>query len=164
MKNIVKNLKFGMIGLMVAAGLAACGGKKQQPVMQPPESFVDLQLREAGESISRDMSILTGSTQNRDFGGISGTGDLYASFDMCWDGPIEGALSRVAARAGFKLIVEGKAPITPVMVHVRLKNRPCLAILREIGMQTGPREGIIVNEPARTILLRYTDDAKGDRK
>lgn len=144
-------------------GLALCGGcvAPKNQVQVSPDSYVDKQLRDASESISRDMAILAGSTQNRDQGGSLPGGDLYSKMNLHWDGPIDGALARVAAHAGFKLIIEGDEPTVPPHVHIRMEDRPCLAIFREIGMQTGAREGVVVSEEGRFVVLRYINDEGG---
>jgi len=149
--------------LMAGTSLVACVPKKVEPVRVTHAAYIDEQLRDASEAISKDMSILTGSSQNRDASMASGSGDLYGHMDFVWDGPLEGALSRVAAHAGFRFEVQGTPPKSPVIIHVALKDRPCLNIFREIGMQTGPREGIHVNEDMRLVTLRYLND-KGETR
>lgn len=146
---------------MCAAFLAGCAHPVKQVEERPSAvTFVDVKLRDAAEAISMDMAEITGSSQNRDATSVNGSGDLYTKMTLVWDGPIEGALHRVASKSGFKFNVEGYEPKTPVMVHVRLEERPCLAVLREIGLQTGPREGIMVDEAARTITLKYSGGSK----
>jgi hypothetical protein len=116
---------------------------------------VDRRLREAGEAITRDLAIVAGSSQNRDMEYHGGTGGLYDKLALTWDGPIEGALSFIAARIGYKLTVDGKAPVTPPIVRVRMLDRPALYVLREIGLQTSKGVGLEVNEPSRVIRLVY---------
>lgn len=145
-----------IVALLICVAL--CGGCiKAAPKPSRPEAvvFMDSKLRDAAEAISRDMAQLSGSSQNRDYAAEKGMGPLYARMDMTWDGPIEGALREVASTVGFRFTVEGEAPLTPVLVHVNLKDRPALAVLREIGMQTGASEGVVVNEDTRTIGLKY---------
>lgn len=142
--------------LICASMVCGCLARHKPVADTGAVTFVDAKIRDAAESISKDMSVLTGSSWNRDATSHGGSGDLYTKMDMTWDGPLDGALRKVASTAGFKLIVEGEPPIDPVLVHVKLKDRPCLAVLREIGLQTGPREGIMVNEGSRTITLKYS--------
>lgn len=142
---------------------ALCGGcVKSAPKAERTEAviFMDTKLRDAAESISKDMAQLSGSTQNRDYASEKGVGSLYTKMDMTWDGPIEGALREVASTVGFRFNVEGKTPLTPVLVHIKLKERPALAVLREIGLQTGASEGVIINEDSRTIVLKYLGGRK----
>lgn len=147
--------------LMCAILLGGCAHPVKQMEQRPSAvTFVDVKLRDAAEAISMDMAELNGSAQNRDAVSVNGSGDLYTKMSMTWDGPIDGALRKVASTAGFRFIVEGQEPETPVMAHVRLEERPCLAVLREIGLQTGAREGIMVDEASRTITLKYSGENK----
>lgn len=121
----------------------------------PADTLVDQQLRDSGEAITRDLAVLTGSQQNRDYGAPYGTGDLYTKTSLVWDGPIEGALSSIAAKVGFKFLVEGVPPVVPVLIHVKQLDRPALAIIRDIGSQTGHGEGVALDEQMKTIRLIY---------
>ena len=121
----------------------------------PADALVDQQLRDSGEAITRDLAVLTGSQQNRDYGAPYGTGDLYTKTSLVWDGPIEGALSSIAAKVGFKFLVEGAPPAVPLLIHVKQLDRPALAIIRDIGSQTGPGEGVALDEHMKTIRLIY---------
>lgn len=150
--------------LTIMACVVLCTGcvkSVQKPARTEAVTFMDMKLRDAAESISKDMAQLSGSAQNRDYTSEKGSGSLYVKMDMTWDGPIEGALREVASTAGFRFNVEGDAPVAPVIIHVRLKDRPALAVLREIGMQTGASEGVIINEDTRTIVLKYLGKNKG---
>ncbi|MDR0465849.1 MAG: DotD/TraH family lipoprotein [Deltaproteobacteria bacterium] len=141
--------------LLLAFG---CGAGRASPTVEA-ETIVDRNLREAGEIITRDFAILTGSEQNRD-NGPWGNGSLYEPMTLVWNGPIEDGLSRIAARIGYKVEISGKSPVVPLMVRVKQINRPALSILRDIGEQTGPHEGIELDESLRLIRLIY--EKRGD--
>lgn len=142
--------------------LASCAVTKNAgsaPSM-PAESVVDKSLRDAGEAITYDLAILTGSSQNRDFGQPQSSGDIYSKMTLEYSGPLEGALAKLASGIGYKLEVEGKVPVTPVIVHVKQIDRPALTILRDVGMQTSQKEGVELNEELRLIRLIYVDGGK----
>ena len=145
--------------LAIAAVLCVLSGcalrDASPPPEQEPESLVDRNLREAGEVITRDLAILTGSSQNRDYGNPMGTGSLYDPMTLIWNGPIEDGLVKVAAHIGYRFEREGPAPPTPVMVKVKLIDRPALSIIRDIGAQTGPDVGVELSEPQQLIRLLY---------
>ena len=154
-----------VLGLFVLLSSSACVFHRQPQPKQvlDAKTYVDSRLADATESISRDMATLVGSSQSRDFGQHVYSGDIYGKMTLEWDGPIEGALAKVTSHAGFRLAVEGKAPKNPVQVHVKMIDRPCIAILREIGLQTGPNEGVLVNEGARLVTLKYVSGEGGRR-
>ncbi|MBQ7607680.1 MAG: DotD/TraH family lipoprotein [Desulfovibrionaceae bacterium] len=139
----------------LAVLLLLCVSCVQKP--KPGElSYLDQKLSEVAESIRFDLSWLAG-TRERIILPQEARGDLLRRMDLLWDGPIEIALARVAAQAGFRFEKEGKEPETPVCVRVHLKDRTCLAILRELSFQTGAGEGLAVSEEERTITLRYIE-------
>ena len=152
------------ISLILCFALFFCEGcvpKKTQPNIP---NYVEKKLAEAAEAISKDMAELTGSRLHRDAASSSTDSSLSTHMDLIYDGPMDLALMRVAAVAGFRFSVEGRKPQTPPLVHMYAKDRSCLAILRELGAQTGLNEGILVSEQARTIVLRYGTGKRHDEE
>lgn len=120
------------------------------------ESYVEQKLREAAESIRQDLALLTGSNQ-RNVIPSEATDSLANPMSLVFDGPIELALTMVAAEAGYRLQKQGKAPQTSAFVRVSVKDRPCQEILEEIGKQTGQSETLLVSQADKTITLQYLD-------
>lgn len=138
-----------MSGLLF--GCAA--GKRSIKSVPQAETVIDQALRNASESISHDLSLLAGTGSRRNpF--LSGSGALYSPMSLSWDGPIRGALAEIASKIGFQLSVEGEA-VTPTIVHLKMKDRPVLYILRDVGMQTAPQESLYVDEEMKLIRLTY---------
>lgn len=59
----------------------------------------------------------------------------------------------MCALTGFRLEAKGVKSDIPTMVHVRMTARPAIAVIREIGLQAGPKEKITVDEAGRRIGL-----------
>ncbi|MCR5562130.1 MAG: DotD/TraH family lipoprotein [Desulfovibrio sp.] len=118
------------------------------------EDYVVKKLAWASEQISADLALLTGSSE-RNFLPEDAQGGLSRTMDLVHDGSLELALSKVCAHAGYQLVILGRAPETPVLVHVQMLGRPCLEVLREIGRQTGEKEMVEVSEKDRRVTLRY---------
>jgi hypothetical protein len=164
-----RHVKAGSVpGTVAAVALAAVilalptmqgctAGKASAVAAVTAEDLVDRRLREAGESITKDMAILAGSTQNRDEGQPQVPGDLGMRVDLVYEGAIEGAVERLCAMIGWQFVVEGrKKDRVPLIVHVKQKDRPALAVFREIGLQTGPRHGLEIDESigiAKLVLV-----------
>lgn len=148
------------IAILLLASGVSCAPMTRVTEMESAESLVDARLREAGEAITRDLAVLAGSTQHRDKNIQDHEGNLQLRMDLVWHGPIEGALERVAARIGYKFGVSGNPPVTPLLVRVKMLDRPALLILREIGLQTGKTEGLEVDETLRSISLTYGLEAE----
>lgn len=136
---------------LLSAPMAGCSLRAGAQADVEPRSRVDMALADASDSITRDLAILTGG--NRVTAPSSPTGSLAAPVSLVFDGPLEESLERVCALTGFRLETEGEKPDIPTMVHVRMTARPAISVIREIGLQTGPKEKITVDETGRRIVL-----------
>ena len=141
------------LGLMT---LCPCGcTQPKKPALESEDSYVEMKLREAAEDIRRDLALLVGSDQMRETGVLTGKKGLSTPMDLVFDGPLSLALEKICAVAGMHLTIAGKKPLQEPIIHLHLKNRPCLVILREIGAQTGPNEDLHVLEDQKEIRLIY---------
>ena len=140
---------------LLPAGPMGCARKAAPPADE--SALVDRHLDDAADVITRDLAAMNGSAQAYD--GIPASASLLrSSGTLLWDGPIEGALEKACAAVGFRLVVLGEAPEVPVMVHVRMTDRPWLSIIRAIGRQTGTGQRVRLLEAARVVELAYLDD------
>ena len=130
------------------------GGCAPKKVDVHAASFVESKLLAASEAISHDLALLTGS-ENRQVGYSQVQGGLAERMDFNYDGPLEEGLMRVCAKAGYKLVVEGRAPHVQPLISLRMKDRTCLDVFRAIGQQTGVNEGVLVDEAKETVSLVY---------
>lgn len=144
----------------VAAGLLlpclACACTARTAAKTGEERLlVDRQLDDAADLITRDLAVLTGSTQRTGRYPVSPASRLVATGTLVFDGPLEEALAKACAAVGYRLVVRGEAPDLPAIVHVHMTARPWLAIFRAIGRQTGPGEVVRLWESARLVELSY---------
>lgn len=140
--------------LLLTLPTAGCALRGADPGVEP-RSRVDMALADASDSITRDLAILTGG--DRIDAPPAASGDLAGPVSLIFDGPLEQALERVCALTGFRLETKGGKPVIPTMVHVHMTKRPALAVVREIGLQAGPKEKITVDEAGRRIELERTN-------
>lgn len=138
-------------------GCVATSRQSKSPVQISTEAYVDQSIKDASETISHDLAVLAGSQQRRNMAFSLGTEGLYLPISIAWDGPIHGALRDVASRIGFRLLIEGTQPTAPTIVHLKMRDRPALHVLRDIGMQTSPKEGLYIEEEQKVIRLKYTE-------
>ena len=115
---------------LLSAPVAGCALRSGAQAGEEPRS-------DASDSITRDLAILTGG--NRVTAPAAPGGSLAAPVSLVFDGPLEESLERVCALTGFRLEAKGVKPDIPTMVHVRMTARPAIAVIREIGLQAGPR-------------------------
>ncbi|MDR1856851.1 MAG: DotD/TraH family lipoprotein [Desulfovibrio sp.] len=155
MDRFRNHLLFSLPLLACALLLCGCAKRVQPEKALTAQELVDRRIADAAEAISRDLAVLTGSTQARDASSPAGEGDLYRRISLVWEGPMEGALARVAASIGYTLDVRGKRPASPRLVHAKLLDRPALAVIRELGLATGSDEHLEVDESLRLLRLEY---------
>ena len=136
---------------LLSAPVAWCALRSGAQAGEVTRSLVDMALADASDSITRDLAILTGG--NRVTAPAVPGGSLAAPVSLVFDGPLEESLERVCALTGFRLEAKGVKPDIPTMVHVRMTARPAIAVIREIGLQAGPKEKITVDEAGRRIGL-----------
>ena len=121
------------------------------------QDLVERSLNDSANAIMADLARLTGSYQNyaaqSSTGALHATGPLHTRMDLTYEGPLAGALEKVCARIGYRLVERGKQRTAPILVHVRAKDTEVLQILRLIGLQTSAGEEVRVLEDRKVIEL-----------
>lgn len=120
------------------------------------QDLVERSLNDSANAIMADLARLTGSYQNyaaQSSSAGSLHGPLHTRMDLTYEGPLAGALEKVCARIGYRLVERGKQRTAPILVHVRAKDTEVLQILRLIGLQTSAGEEVRVLEDKRVIEL-----------
>lgn len=121
------------------------------------QDLVERSLNDSANAIMADLARLTGSYQNyaaqSSTGALHATGPLHTRMDLTYEGPLAGALEKVCARIGYRLVERGRQRTAPILVHVRAKDTEVLQILRLIGLQTSAGEEVRVLEDKKVIEL-----------
>ena len=142
---------------MLSLGLlSGCVKPEKQSQKEIYQQYVEERLRLASEAIQADLHALNALScdgMNESETTMIPEG-LATRMDLSFDGRLEDALRFVSATSGYRLRIAGK-PYREVLVHIRRHNAPCLEILRELGLQTGKSEEIVVNEEEKSIALTY---------
>ena len=124
-----------------------------------PDS-VDLRLADAAERAANALEQLalvedskTKTTPTPPF--LDAPPELLAPVTVTWIGPIEPLAARMAERAGYSFKVIGDSPPVAIVVNISSVSSPLIAVLRDMGLQTGSRADLVVNGRRRVIELRY---------
>lgn len=72
-----------------------------------------------------------------------------------WNGPVEGFLSDIAERAGYKFVATGRAPANQMMVTITADNEPLYGVVRRAGNMIHSYGDVALNPSNKTITLRY---------
>ena len=144
-------LLFLLLMVMVLGGCVA-----REAARTGEQDLVERSLNDSANAIMADLARLTGSYQNYAAQSSSSGalhGPLHTRMDLTYEGPLAGALEKVCARIGYRLVERGKQRTAPILVHVRAKDTEVLQILRLIGLQTSAGEEVRVLEDKRVIEL-----------
>lgn len=72
-----------------------------------------------------------------------------------WIGPIDGAVSGLAQKAGYSVSVAGPRPVTPLMVEVTSREQSLIELLQDIGLQASGRAMVRLDPNRRRIDVFY---------
>ena len=140
--------------LLVVMALGGCVARESNRTSG--QDLVERSLNDSANAIMADLARLTGSYQNYAAQSSTGslrTGPLHTHMDLTYEGPLAGALEKVCARIGYRLVERGRQRTAPILVHVRAKDTEVLQILRLIGLQTSAGEEVRVLEDKKVIEL-----------
>ena len=140
--------------LLMVMALGGCVARESNRTSG--QDLVERSLNDSANAIMADLARLTGSYQNYAAQSATGslrTGPLHTRMDLTYEGPLAGALEKVCARIGYRLVERGRQRTAPILVHVRAKDTEVLQILRLIGLQTSAGEEVRVLEDKRVIEL-----------
>ena len=140
--------------LLMVMALGGCVARESNRTSE--QDLVERSLNDSANAIMADLARLTGSYQNYAAQSSTGslrTGPLHTHMDLTYEGPLAGALEKVCARIGYRLVERGKQRTAPILVHVRAKDTEVLQILRLIGLQTSAGEEVRVLEDKKVIEL-----------
>jgi len=81
--------------------------------------------------------------------------ELMRSVSIEWAGPVEQITQRLAERVGYTFDVIGLRPPVPVVVTLKVVEKPVIDVLRDLGLQGGQRADVIVDAENKTIEVSY---------
>ncbi len=74
---------------------------------------------------------------------------------MPWQGPLEKAVNKLAAIAGFTVKFLGRAPAIPILVQIGQDATAVSDHLHSLGIQAGSRADLVVDPLLKLIEVRY---------
>ncbi len=76
---------------------------------------------------------------------------------MPWQGPLEKAVSQLAAIAGFTVKFLGRPPAIPILVQIGQDAATVSDHLHNLGLQAGSRADLVVDPAQKLIEVRYSN-------
>ena len=156
----VETVKTALLaGLLFSVLLAGCASQGAPDMGQPgpDDRFVLNEIHRSAGSIDRHIRDLErASLRNIRVRSLPPpTGEAAYRMTLNYDGPMEEAVSAVARMIHFRVTVSGRAPVVPEIVSVHMRRQCVQAVLEDIGLQTGSRVGIDLNNARHRIAIRY---------
>jgi defect-in-organelle-trafficking protein DotD len=134
------------------------GGK---PVATEPD-IVSVKLAQAADKASKALDSIANIEQQRN-PAVPPVPDDYANaspnlmqpVSLRWSGPVEQVTRTLAERAGLRFRVKGRQPAVPLVVNIDAYNQPILHVLRDIGLQSGSRADLSIDQNEGVVEVRY---------
>ncbi|MCX7089923.1 MAG: type IVB secretion system lipoprotein DotD [Legionellales bacterium] len=143
--------------------LTACAGNIKHPPSNAASDDATIKLAEAAHSVSRAMmamavveKVLT-PPQKGNVLTIPNAAGLQARVSVDWTGPIEEITRKIAKASHYDLQILGQAPVIPILVGVRARDKSLSEILRNIDYQAGNKAVIRVYPKRKIIEIRYAN-------
>lgn len=159
--SMKKQTRF-LVSLFSLIFVSACS-----PILSPYHSQlvaepdgVSLRLADAADRASTALETLASVEQARTPGtAITSIPDAPAALrrtvSVDWIGPIEPVAQRLADRAGYKFQTLGEQPPVPIIVSLKVVQKPVIEVLRDLGLQSGRRADIVVDAQRRVVEIAY---------
>lgn len=81
--------------------------------------------------------------------------ELRRAITVDWVGPVEPLAEQLADRASYRFQLTGQKPSVPMVVTLRVRNKPLIDVLRDLGLQLNNRATLRVDTGTRTIEIVY---------
>lgn len=152
----------GMTTALLASAIATgCATQQNEPVVVHDNSLVLNKISTAADDIHRNLSVLAqveqyNNAEKVDVYSAPTDGQLVKEVTMKWNGEATIAVKMIAKMIGYDYRQNGHAPVTPPMIAIDANNRKAFEVLNDIGIQTGNRMGILINDKMKLIQVVYT--------
>lgn len=80
---------------------------------------------------------------------------LKRRMSINWNGPMMSIIDRIADMCHYQVLVLGNPPVQPLLVNLRMNNKPVADILRNVQYQTFHFAKIVVYPKKRKLEVRY---------
>ena len=147
----------GMTGFFVLLAGCASPGSPDMGQPGPDDRFVQNEIHRSAGSIDRHIRELErASLANIHVRRLPPpTGAAAERVTLDYDGPMEEAVTAVARMIRYRVTVAGRTPVVPEIVSVHMRRKSVQAVLEDIGLQTGARVGITLDNSRHRIRIRY---------
>lgn len=148
--------------IMVAVFTAACTHEPKfaRPQVVAEPNSVDVMLADAADRATRALETLADientKTPVKSVATVpNAPAELQRAVTFEWVGPPEPLVQELARKAGYTYNAIGDQPPLPLLVTLKVTNKPLINVLRDIGLQMGSRADLKVDGQMRTMEIHY---------
>jgi len=153
-----------ILSLMAAAAVSACATQQTEDIPQIVE--VEEKIAEAVDKASNantaiaEVEVATAAPVRAAPGAeipanVVLPPESIQPITVDWNGPVESFLEDISQRAGYDLVVTGRAPANQVMISINANNEPLFGVVRRAGNMVHGYADIGFNPGSKKIELRY---------
>lgn len=157
-----KNAKHvGITTALLGALLSGCASQPQEPIAIHDNSLVLNKISTTADEIKANLSVLAKVEQYNNAEKVNTfqapvAGPLTKEITLKWNGTATTPVKMIAKMVGYDYRENGHAPVTEPMVAIDANDRKAFEVLNDIGIQTGSKMGILVNDKMKLIQVVYT--------
>lgn len=152
------------LSLLTAVALTACAPQVTEDT--PEINEVDKRIADAVEKASNantaiaEVEVATSSPVRAAPGSevpqnVVLPAEAVQPITVDWNGPVESFLEDISHRAGYDLIVTGRAPANQVLITITADEEPLFGVVRRAGNMIHGYADIGFNPGVKKIELRY---------
>jgi hypothetical protein len=142
--------------------LALLVGCATPPEPAPDATPVALELQRAALDAKAALWQLAAIQQARTGTGLAEPGGVWttppgldAPISIGWVGPYQALVSTVAQQTGYGYEPVGPPPVNALIVRVNAEQVPAVVVLRDASWQARDRASLEIDEPRRTLRVRF---------
>ena len=145
--------------LVVATLLAGCA---TPPEPAPDATPVARELQRAALDAKAALWQLAAIRQAQTGTGLAENGGVWttpagldAPVSLGWVGPYQSLVATVARQTGYGYEPVGPPPVNALIVRVNAEQIPAIVVLRDASWQVRDRAALEIDEPRRTLRVRF---------
>lgn len=141
--------------VLLSSLLGGCAQQVATTVDTPGMPNAELALRRSLDHVDREMGELGRMQPSRRGGPAIVPGELDKIVAFEWEGPIEGAVEKLAKEVGYDVVVDAPFNVSSVSIGVRSGPKRVYDIFQAIGAAAGDHATIQVDAQHHRVQVIY---------
>lgn len=148
-----------VIAVVLASAITGCATQLEQIVVHD-NSLVLNKISESADMIKADLNTLAKVESYNNAEKVSqfkepSAGPLIKKITLRWNGPAKPAVQMITKMIGYEFRESGTAPVNMLPIDIDVNQRAAFKVLEDIGLSTGNKIGVLVNEKLKLVQIVY---------